>query len=117
MAGELLAYFIVTWTFGVIALVVYKLLIGHINLNGLLSNSDDGSISPERVQLLLVTLASVALFAQEALFKGKLPELSDVSTPSNLPLVLAGFGGSQTLYVIGKYARQLLSGGTVKGEQ
>jgi hypothetical protein len=103
MPGGALAYFILAWTFSVIALVGYKLAIGQINLVGLLSNSD-GSFAPERAQLFLTTAVALVTFAQDSLTKGTLQDVS------NINLILSGFAGSQFLYVAGKYVRQLLAG-------
>jgi hypothetical protein len=101
--GDLLAALVLAWTFGLIAVISYKLVTGQINLDGLLSQADGSGISPERIQLLLISLASLSTLAKEALANRAMPQ------PSDLTLVLSGFGGSQAIYIVGKYARYLVS--------
>jgi hypothetical protein len=93
---------LLAWVFSLAAIVGYKLLIGRITLQGLLTH-DGVNFSPERGQLLLATVVSVAAYAQQALASGAMVD------PSNL--VLSGAAGSQALYVVGKYLRQILTSG------
>ena len=99
MPGKLLAYFIVAWTFSLTGLVFYRLVTGQIRLDGLLL-AGDGGFSPERAQLLLTSLAGIAVFANQALASGAMPDPS--------AFVVGGLAGSQALYVVGKYVRQLI---------
>jgi hypothetical protein len=98
--GNLLARYLLVWTSIIILLVAYKAATGQINLRGLLSD-DAGQFSPERAQLLLTTLAGVTAFTQFALENG-----ISKDPPT---LVLAGVGGSQALYVVAKYVRQIFN--------
>lgn len=73
--------------------VVVQLLTGQINLSGLLIKKEgDRSFSPERVQLLLATLAAASQYLSQVL-----------NDPTQLPEVpnswLALYGGSHALYL------------------
>jgi len=100
MPGELLSVFLQAWLFSLVALIVYRTATGQIDLRGLLTDSN-GQFSPERGQLLLASLTSVAVYAQDALRENGLVEPSAV--------VLSGFAGSQALYVATKYLRNFFS--------
>jgi len=85
-------------------LVVSSLLSGRINMRGLLhGNKGDGTtyFSPERVQLLLVTLGTAFQYL-----------LNVQKDPSHFPPVdsswLAIFGGSHFIYLTGKFGASLL---------
>jgi hypothetical protein len=73
--------------------VVVQLLTGQINLSGLLAKKEgDGSFSPERVQLLLATLATASQYLSKVL-----------QDPTQLPQVpnswLLLYGSSHALYL------------------
>jgi hypothetical protein len=96
------------------ATVVFQLLTGRINMNGLLRvklGESRGNLSPPRVQLLLATLGAAmyyVLATLETAKMGKLPELPDA-----WPAVL---GGSNLIYLGGKaYARFFTEDRTKKG--
>jgi hypothetical protein len=76
------------------AMLAYRMLTRRINLRSLLARKDgsDG-VSPERVQLLLTTLALAARYIRDATHatNGALPDVS--------PQWLAVFGGSSGVYV------------------
>ena len=83
--------------YGLAAAVVFQLFTRQINLHGLLRQKDgSGEVSPERVQLLLATIAQSAHY------------LGEVATAKNgsLPDISSGWlyllGGSSSVYVIGK---------------
>jgi hypothetical protein len=95
-----MAWMIVAWVYALIAAIGFKALTGRINLRGLLSDSH-GNFSPERAQLMIATLASVTTYAQDAIASGAMVDPSTVT--------LSGIAGSQTLYVVGKYVRQLMA--------
>lgn len=79
------------------AVVVYQMATGRIKLNGLITHKNGTyQVSPERLQLLLATLAaSVTYFTQAASSTtGTMPDVS------NQWLYL--FGGSSGIYVAGK---------------
>lgn len=89
---------IVTWEalgllFVVFAVVASQLLTGHINMRGLLMKKEgDRAFSPERVQLLLATLAAAFQYLSEVL-----------KDPTRFPEIprswLLLFGGSHALYL------------------
>jgi hypothetical protein len=103
MAGTFMHYFLMVWLAALAALVGYRLLTGKINTRGLLSDSETRTMSPERIQLLITTVVSVAAFSQDALAHQK---FSDPSA-----LMLSGVAGSQALYVAGKLVRRLVANG------
>src|ERR1700753_2844539 len=73
--------------------IVYRMLTGEINLNGLLQRKDGkGDVSPERVQLLIATLALSAKYVGEVAHStsGALPDIS--------PQWLYAFGASSGIY-------------------
>jgi hypothetical protein len=75
------------------ALIAFRLLSGKINLKGLLASKNGGpEVSPERVQLLLATLAMCMSYLGKALH-GTGNSLPDIS-----PQMLYVFAGSSTLY-------------------
>ena len=74
-------------------IVVVQLLTGQISLTGLLMKKEgDRSFSPERVQLLLATLAAASQYLSQVL-----------KDPSQMPRVpnswLLLYGGSHALYL------------------
>lgn len=84
-----------------LAVVVFRLFNGRINLRGMLGNGDT-AVDPERVQLLIVWLAGVAIYATKALatLHSAQPQLPEV--PQELIALTAA---SQGLYLVGKYTR------------
>ena len=89
---------VITWEgyaflFALIGIVAMQVLTGHINTRGLLMKKEgDRSFSPERVQLLLATLASAfAYLSQIAKDPTHFPDISQ----SWLML----YGGSHALYL------------------
>ena len=84
-------------------LVGHRLITGQINTAGLLRD-EDWRISPERVQLLLTTLAGLVTYVAAALSArgGEavpiIPEIPDT--------LLAAMGGSHGLYLLRKWFTQ-----------
>jgi hypothetical protein len=84
------------------ALVAYRLLTGQINLNGLLLRKDGtGAVSPERVQLLLATMALSAKYLGEVAHSG------GGAMPNVRAEWLYVLGGSSGIYAVGKALRVL----------
>ena len=90
--------------YGLVGLVVASLASGGINTNGLLfGTKGDGTtyLSPERVQLLLITLVTAFQYLQTV-----------AQNPTILPPVdgtwLALLGGSHIVYLGGKLGAALL---------
>lgn len=82
---------------GMAAIIIYQLATGRINLKGLLYEEKmTNKFSPDRVQLLLVSVA-VALYYLLKLFKD----------PTRFPMVnlnvLLALCGSNLVYIAGKY--------------
>jgi hypothetical protein len=88
------------------AILAYRMLTGQINLGGLFSrkgSSNSNSVSPERIQLLLATLAMSANYVSSVVHttSGRMPDV----TPEWLYLM----GGSSGIYVAGKALTMLRS--------
>ena len=80
------------------AIVTYRLLTRQVNLNGLLLRKNgSGSPSPERIQLLLATLAIGGKYLSEVFQSQGGDKLPDID-----PQWLYVFGGSSGVYVLGK---------------
>jgi hypothetical protein len=85
---------------GLAVIVVFQLLTGHINMRGLLAAKDRSTnVSPERVQLLVLTL-SVGFAYINQVSAGDGATLPDI--PNNWLYVL---GGSSSVYAAGKLWR------------
>ena len=87
------------WLFiGVLsAIVAYHFLTGEISIDGLLDDKRTDSISPERIQLLIITLIAAAYFPLQF---DKMLATNTISIPHTLPLFL--FGGSHAFYLFSK---------------
>ena len=84
-----------------LAIVSYQLVTGKISTAGMLSDKEEGGVSPGRVQLLVVTLFAALYYLVLTSDNPKqLPEM-----PSELLLIL---GGSNLLYLGGKASQPLL---------
>jgi hypothetical protein len=83
--------------YGLAAIVAFQMLTGRINVTGLLRQKDGSAqVSPERIQLLLATLAAAANYLGEVA-KSSTGTMPDVS---NNWLYL--MGGSSGLYALRK---------------
>src|SRR5271165_5506665 len=83
--------------YGLAAVVACQVLTGQINLQGIIRRKDGtGQTSPERIQLLLATIAAAARYAAQVAQAppGTLPDID----PSWLYLM----GGSSSIYVFHK---------------
>lgn len=78
-----------------LALVAYRLLTGRIRTAGLLTGPAGAALQPDRVQSLYLTLLTAAAYVALCTRAGAL-----VEPPL---LLLAAQGGSQVLYLIGKF--------------
>ena len=85
---------------GLAGIVAFQLMTGRINTRKLLSTKQGGSkgaVSPERVQLLLMTLGTAGYYVMQA---------SAAATSGHLPAVPnswpAAIGGSNLIYLAGK---------------
>ena len=79
------------------AVVVYQMLTGAINVTGLLAQKDrTGQTSPERIQLLLATIAAAASYL------GEVAKSTGGTMPDVSPNWLYLMGGSSGLYALRK---------------
>ncbi len=90
-------------------ILAYRMLTRQINLGGLFSrkgSSNSSAVSPERIQLLLATLAMSANYVTSVVHttSGRMPDVK----PDWLYLM----GGSSGIYVVGKALTMLRSKAT-----
>lgn len=82
------------------AIIAFRLLTRKINLHGLLHRKNgSGSVSPERVQLLIATIAFAARYLTQVVQSADQHSLPNVD-----PQWLYTIGGSSSIYVLGKAA-------------
>ena len=62
---------LVVGTLALFAIVGYKLLVGEINTDGMLSDKTTGQLSQGRLQLLLVTIGGATFYLFEILSAGE----------------------------------------------
>jgi hypothetical protein len=80
------------------AVVAYRLLTRQINLRGLLQRKNGSDVlSPERVQLLIATLAVSGKYLSEVFRSAGSDKLPDIDAQW-----LYALGGSSAVYVLGK---------------
>ena len=94
---RILHFELLSFLYGLAAIVVYQMLTGRINLTGLLTQKDGtDQTSPERIQLLLSTIAAGARYVGEVATStsGTLPDI-----PSSWLYLM---GGSSSIYVLRK---------------
>ena len=88
---------------GMVLIVAYQMLTGRINVRGLLNDTEDGSFSVSRAQLLIFSLVGLILF---------ITRVAD-SQPGTLPDVpqelLLAVGASNGVYLLVKGRRLLAS--------
>jgi hypothetical protein len=93
--SDALRWFLTIWFSTLAGLIAFRILTGQIVLAGLLT-MDGQKFSPERLQLLIFTIAGLAAFAASALAQHKLPAI-----PEDLLVV---FAASQSVFLGGKIA-------------
>ena len=104
MSSRWLAAGLVTEVIAFAAVIGWRLLDGTIVTRGLLSTEPDGSVDPERTQMILVTM-----FALGGFLLSVLHGLARTAQPITMPTVptelLAVLTGSQGVYLSGKLTR------------
>jgi hypothetical protein len=99
--AKFVRYEIMFLLFGLAAVVAAQLLAGEINTKGLLYGTDghgNRSLSPGRIQLLLLTMAAAGQYLTQVL--GNLNQ--NTLPPVNQEMV-AGLLGSNAVYLTGKF--------------
>ena len=98
---NLLLLLLLAWFLALASVVFYRLLTGDIAIRGLLCELGGDAVSPERVQMLIGTMVALSYYVTLAL---------STDDPTTLPTppvwVIALLGGSQTLYLAGKWVRR-----------
>jgi hypothetical protein len=83
--------------YGLAAIVLYQMLTGQINVTGLISRKDGSNqTSPERIQLLLATLAASATYL------GEVAKNTSATMPDIGHSWIYVMGGSSTIYALRK---------------
>ena len=94
---QILHYEILGFLYALAAVVLYQIATRRINVDGLITHKDGSDqVSPERIQLLLATIAASATYFSQvaASTSGTLPDIN--------PQWLYLMGGSSGIYVAGK---------------
>jgi hypothetical protein len=102
--AELASVSITGWLAGGAAMIFYGLMKGAIRTDGVLRDGTTGEITPDRVQLLLVTVSGTIAYVIDALDHvgaGKLPDIS--------PTMLTAVSASQLLFLVPKFIRSVRS--------
>ena len=99
--AEILLNLMFAWFAALAAIVFYRLINGQIRTTGLLNQTLNGPRSPERVQLMIGSTMALGYYLTLSLS-------SDPSTGMPEPpiWVLAMVGGSQSVYLLGKWFRR-----------
>ncbi len=106
--AELLQLFLLGWLGALTVIIFVKMLSGDINVTGLMRSAKSPEADPERVALVLLTVA-VALYYLVHSIGIPLEELKGADGKYSMPdlpgdaLIL--LGGSQTAYITGKIFR------------
>lgn len=94
---RILHFELLGFLYALAGIVLFQIATRRINLDGLITRKNGSDqVSPERIQLLLATIAASATYFSQvaANTSGKLPDVS--------PQMLYLFGGSSGIYVAGK---------------
>ncbi len=102
--AELASVSITGWLAGGAALILYGLMKGAIRTDGVLRDGTTGEITPDRVQLLLVTVSGTIGYVIDALDHVGAAKLPDIS-----PTMLTAVSASQLLFLIPKFIRRVRS--------
>lgn len=96
MATLIQSIYAIMTLFGVTLLFVVtkKLLGGEINTVGLIRETRDGPVLPERLLMLLTTIGTAFAIVSYSLAQGRLPDV-----PAE---AVTGLGGGNLLYLVGK---------------
>ena len=102
--AELATISIAGWLAGGAALIFHGLMSGAIRTVGILRDSTTREITPDRVQLLIVTVSGTVAYVMDALDHLGAERLPDIS-----PAMLTAVGASQLLFLIPKFIRRVRS--------
>jgi hypothetical protein len=75
--------------------IAHGILAGSINTTDLLRDGKDGELSPARIQLLIVTIVTLAMYVSKVVAMKR----GDHSLPDIDPTVLAVLGGSHAVHL------------------
>lgn len=99
--ADTLKFALCAWFFALAMIVLFGLFTGRIETKGLLGESLGGRAAPQRVQSLMIVVASAGYYVFLAL--GADPPIR--SLPPVPDVLLASVGGSQLIYLFGKLTR------------
>jgi hypothetical protein len=104
--AHVLAFLLLAWLAALAATVIGKTFIGTESARGLLQTRRDdgagGAADPERVQLLVVSLGAIGLYALDAIRAAAAGPVTSLPDAVTLSIVLTG---SNTVYLSGKLFR------------
>lgn len=103
METQVLPFLLVSFFSWIAVVIAFKLLTGGIAVEGVFSSSTNGSIELDRVQLLVAAIAGAGAYAfvgLQTIGDGteRLPEIPE--------FLVAAYGGSQLIYLMGKTLRK-----------
>jgi hypothetical protein len=102
--AELATISIAGWLAGGAALIFHGLMNGAIRMDGILRDRTTDEVTPDRVQLLIVTVSGTIAYVIDALEHIGADQLPEISTA-----MLATVGASQLLFLIPKFIRSVRS--------
>lgn len=113
MEAETVIEWTVTTAFAVGAsIILYRLSTGGISMAGMLrTGAGTGQIEPERVQLLIGSIAALSYYVSFVLTEATDSQKALKTMPEMPELVVVLLAGGNLLYLGGKIARTILKGG------
>jgi hypothetical protein len=94
-------WFLQAWLFAIAVLIAYRMLTGQISTAGLFTTRH-GHFSPERAQLLFVTVGALTAYVAGALQTRSMDGVSNLVSISDLFTILTA---SHTVFLAGKSVR------------
>lgn len=99
---SIVAWSTLAWLAAVTGIVFYGLLTGRIRTDGLLRDTAQSSLAPDRIQLLMMSLSGALAYLAYALHT-----IGADSLPPVPPTFVGLMGGSQLVYLAPKIIRRL----------
>lgn len=104
---QLVQWALEVWIAVLAAVFAYRLVTGGIRTDGLLSVMPGRQVEPERIVLLIATVAGAAYYAMAGLEAAGSADGNAGSLPDVPDEVLFLFGGGQFFYLTGKLTRSI----------
>lgn len=111
-ADTFLEWIIIATFVAAVGIILYKLLTGGIDMTGLLrTRASDERIEPERIQLLMGSIAATAIYVSYVLSEAANAEDALQAFPEIPETAVLLLAGGNVLYLSGKIARTVFKGG------